>query len=116
MKPQNRSWPFAGANFDWIVTLPRDALIVNIYAFRPANTGNPDPYTLHVGNGDKSVIYGTDGGGISSPAARSIAVQNNIANMISAGASNPNNQVRVWASPTTSYAGALGGYFIVQYY
>jgi hypothetical protein len=116
VKPQNRSWPFAGPNFDWTVTLPRHALIVNIYVLRPANAGDPEPYTLHVGNGDKSVIYGTDGGGIAASAARSITVQNNIANMISAGASNPGNQVRVWANPTTSYAGALGGYFIVQYY
>ena len=116
MKPQNRSWPFADARYDWCVTLPSNALIVNINVFRPANAGGSAAYTLHVGNGDKSVVYGTDGGGISASAARSIIVQYDVANLLSAGVSNPHNQVRVWADPTTSYAGAMGGYFIVQYY
>jgi hypothetical protein len=62
------------------------------------------------------VTYGTDGGDISAPFARTIIVQYNIANMVAAGASSPGNQVRVWADPTTSFGGALGGYFIVQYY
>jgi len=116
VKPQNRSWPFADAACDWTVTLPANALIANIYVFRPANAGSTGAYTLHVGNGDRSVIYGSDGGGISAPAARSIIVQNNIGNWVSAGTSNPHNQVRVWADPTTSYSGAMGGYFMVQYY
>jgi hypothetical protein len=116
VKPQNRSWPFADARYDWCVTLPSNALIVNIYVFRPANAGGSAAYTLHVGNGDKSVVYGTDGGGISASAARSIIVQYDVARLLSAGVSNPRNQVRVWADPTTSYAGAMGGYFIVQYY
>ncbi len=116
VKPQNRSWPFADARYDWCVTLPSNALIVNINVFRPANAGGSAAYTLHVGNGDKSVVYGTDGGGISASAARSIIVQYDVANLLSAGVSNPHNQVRVWADPTTSYAGAMGGYFIVQYY
>jgi hypothetical protein len=116
VKPQNRSWPFADAGCDWVVTLPANALIVNIYVFRPANAGSAGAYTLHVGNGDKSVVYGTDGGGIDAPAARSIVVQHDIGNLASAGTSNPHNQVRVWANPTTSYGGAMGGYFIVQYY
>ncbi len=116
VKPQNRSWPFADDNSDWIVTLPAGALIVSIQVFRPANGGNVVPYTLHLGNGDKSITYGTDGGGISAPSARSIIVQNDITQMIAAGATNPNNQIRVWANPTTAYGGATGGYFIVQYY
>jgi hypothetical protein len=106
---------------DWTVILPRNALIASIQIFRPANDGPDEPYELHVGNGDKSVIYGTDGGGIRARAARSITVQFKLADMVSAGESHsgdshPNNQVRLWASPTTSYRGALGGYFIVQYY
>jgi hypothetical protein len=116
VKPQNRPWPFADASYDWIVTLPTNALIVNIYVYRPANAGQAESYTLHVGNGDKSVVYGTDGGGVSAPAARSIIVQNDIRTLVSAGTSSPHNQVRVWANPTTSYGGANGGYFMVQYY
>lgn len=116
VKPQNRSWPFADDRYDWSVTLPVDALIVNIYVFRPANAGGAAAYTLHVGNGDKSVVYGTDGGGISAPAARSVIVQNNVANLVCAGRSSPHNQVRIWADPTTAYSGAIGGHFIVQYY
>jgi hypothetical protein len=116
VKPQNRSWPAAGSALDWVVTLPRNALIAKIDIFRPANDGRDEPYELHVGNGDKSVIYGADGGGIRARAARSITVQFSLAQMISAGDSHPNNQVRVWADPNTSYLGALGGYFIVQYY
>ena len=116
VKPQNRSWPFADASFDWVVTLPVGALIVNIQVFRPANQDHARAYTLHVGNGDKSIIYGTDGGGISASAARSIIVQNDIGHMVAAGATSPDNQVRVWADPTTVFGGAMGGYFIVQYY
>jgi Pectate lyase superfamily protein len=116
VKPQNRSWPAAGSAYDWVVTLPRNALIAAIQIFRPANDGPDQPYELHVGNGDKSRIYGTDGGGIRARAARSISVQFSLADMISAGDSHPNNQVRVWADPSTSYLAALGGYFIVQYY
>lgn len=116
VKPRNRSWPFADSRFDWVVTLPAGALIVNIQVFRPENSGSAGAYTLHVGNGDKSVIYGTDGGGISAPAARSIMVKYDIAHMVAAGATSPNNQVRVWADPTTAFGGAIGGYFIVQYY
>ena len=96
------------AGFDWTVTLPRDALIANIQIFRPANSGADEPYQLHVGNGDKSVTYATDGGSIRARTARSISVQFNWAEMISAGGSHPHNQVRVWASPTTSFRGALG--------
>ena len=48
--------------------------------------------------------------------ARTITLQFGLAQMISAGESHPNDQVRVWADPDTSYLGALGGYFIVQYY
>jgi hypothetical protein len=116
VKPQNRSWPFADSAYDWTVILPSGALIVNIYVFRPANSGGPDAYTLHVGNGDKSMIYGSDGGRIAAPAARSIVVQNDIGNLVAAGSSGPNSQVRVWADPTTHFGGAIGGYFIVQYY
>jgi hypothetical protein len=116
VKPQNRSWPYADAKFDWTVTLPAGAMIVNIQVFRPKNSGGPGAYILHVGNGDKSRIYGTDGGGISAPQARSIIVQFDIANMVAAGAVAPDNQVRVWADPTTAFGGAIGGYFIVQYY
>jgi hypothetical protein len=116
VKPQNRPWPFAGPNFDWTVTLPDNALIANIYISRPANAGRREPYALHVGNGDRSVVYGSDGGGISAPDARSIVIQKGIGHLISAGATSPDNQVRVWADPTTSYTGASGGFFIVQYY
>jgi Pectate lyase superfamily protein len=115
-KPQNRSWPAVDAASDWTVILPRDALIAGIRIFRPANDGTDEPYQLYVGNGDKSIVYGSDGGGLPARAARSIAVQFDLADMIRAGQSPPNNQVRVWARPTTSYRGALGGYFIVQYY
>jgi hypothetical protein len=116
VKPQNRPWPFADAVYDWIVTLPVDALIANILVFRPGNDGRDEPYTLHVGNGDRSAVYGTDGGGIPAPGARSIVVQRNFAQLIAAGSTSPANQVRVWANPTTSFGGAVGGYFIVQYY
>jgi hypothetical protein len=116
VKPRNRSWPFADSRFDWIVTLPTGALIVNIQVFRPENSGSAGAYTLHVGNGDKSITYATDGGGISAPAARSVIVKYDIAHMVAAGTANPNNQVRIWADPTTTYGGAIGGYFIVQYY
>jgi hypothetical protein len=116
VKPQNRSWPSGDARFDWMVTLPVGAMIAGIQILRPVNAGNAGAYTLHVGNGDKSITYGTDGGGISAPAARSIIVQYDIAHLVAAGEGSPNNQVRVWADPTTAFAGAIGGYFIVQYY
>lgn len=116
VKPQNRPWPYGDASYDWLVTLPANALIVNIYVYRPANAGNDGSYTLHVGNGDKSVVYATDGGGIGAASARKIIVQNSIAQLITAGTASPQNQVRVWADPTTSYAAATGGYFLVQYY
>ncbi len=116
VKPQNRSWPCVDAEYDWVVTLPAQALIVNIFVYRPANAGPAGPYTLHVGNGDKSVVYGSDGGGIGGPRERAITVQRAIGELISAGTSNPDNQVRVWADPTTHYRGATGGYFVVQYY
>lgn len=116
VKPQNRPWPYADAAYDWIVTLPADALIASIEVFRPANAGGDSNYVLHVGNGDRSVVYGTDGGGIRASVARKIIVKKDITELIAAGSSNPQNQVRVWADPTTSYAGAAGGFFIVQYY
>jgi len=71
---------------------------------------------MHVGNGDKSKVYGSDGGGIAAPLARSIVVQNDIGQLIGTSGATPDGQVRVWADPTTPYAEALGGYFIVQYY
>lgn len=114
-KPQNRPWPFADSSFDWSVTLPVGALIVAIQVFRPANHGSDEAYTLHVGNGDKSTIYGTDGGGISAPMPRSIIVENSIAHMVAVGGG-PSSEVRIWADPTTKFGGATGGYFIVQYY
>lgn len=116
VKPQNRSWPCVDADYDWVVTLPAHAQIANIFVLRPANDGPAVPYTLHVGNGDKSVIYGSDGGGIGAPRERAISVQNSIGRWIPAGRANPGNQVRVWADPTTAYRGATGGYFLVQYY
>jgi hypothetical protein len=57
-----------------------------------------------------------DGGATPAPGARSISVQRNLAQLIAAGSTSPSNQVRVWANPTTSFGGAVGGYFIVQYY
>ena len=116
VKPQNRSWPFMDSTFDWVVTLPVGALIVSIDVYRPANAGRSEQYTLHVGNGDKSVIYGTDGGSIDAAAPRKITVTNEISQLVSCGNSSPSNQVRIWANPTTSYAAAMGGYFIVRYY
>jgi hypothetical protein len=116
VKPQNRSWPYQDANFDWTVTLPAGSLIVSIQIHRPANSDHTRPYTLYVGNGDKSKVYGTDGGGIAAPLARSIVVQNDIGQLIGTSGATPDGQVRVWADPTTPYAEALGGYFIVQYY
>jgi hypothetical protein len=116
VKPQNRSWPCVNADYDWVVTLPAHALIVNIYVFRPENAGPAVPYRLHVGNGDKSVVYGSDGGNIGAARERAIIVEKAIDQLVPAGASNPHNQVRVWADPTTTYRGATGGYFVVQYY
>jgi hypothetical protein len=104
------------ADYDWVVTLPAHALIVNIYVFRPANAGPQVPYRLHVGNGDKSVVYGSDGGNITASRERTIIVEKAIDQLIPAGASNPHNQVRVWAEPTTTDRSATGGYFVVQYY
>ena len=116
VKPQNRSWPCVDAEYEWVVTLPAQALIANILISRPANAGPAGPYALYVGNGDRSVVYGSDGGGIDAARERSITVQRAIDKLISAGTSSPHNQVRVWASPTTPYRGVTGGYFIVQYY
>ena len=39
VKPQNRSWPCVDAEYDWVVTLPAQALIANILISRPANAG-----------------------------------------------------------------------------
>jgi hypothetical protein len=116
VKPQNRSWPCVNADYDWVVTLPAHALIVNIYVFRPENAGPGVPYRLHVGNGDKSAVYGSDGGNLGAARERTIVIQKAIGQLIPAGVSNPHNQVRVWADPTTGYRGATGGYFVVQYY
>lgn len=89
VKPQNRPWPFRDAACDWMVTLPVGALIAAIHVFRPANAGGGAPYTLHVGNGDKSAVYGTDGGNISAPTPRSISVQRAFSELIAAGSASP---------------------------
>lgn len=109
-------WPTTGdgdAN-DWTVQLPANALIRNIYVYRPAGASG-STYTLNVGNGDKSLAYGNDGGGLGSNVEHIITVELTMATLIAAGTTNPNNQVRVWATPNVADPVA-GGYFIVEYY
>lgn len=109
-------WPATGDSdaADWTVQLPDNALIRNIYVYRPAGASG-STYTLKVGNGDKSTTYADDGGGLGSNVAHSITVEKTLATLISAGTSNPNNQVRVWADPNVNDP-VTGGYFIVEYY
>jgi hypothetical protein len=99
---------------DWAVQLPEGALIKNIHVYRPAGS-SASTYTLRVGNGDRTVEYANDGGGLASNVAHSISSQRTLANLIRVGANNPQNQVRVWASPNVADS-VGGGYFIVEYY
>ena len=116
VKPQNRPWPNLDTTADWVVTLPNNALIKNIYVYRPAGA-RAESYQLNVGNGDESTTYANDGAGLNSNVAHTIVVEKTIATLISAGTTNPNNQVKVWANPHTTDSDIVtGGYFIVEYY
>lgn len=116
VKPTNRNWPYTDASWDWTVLLPANALIKNIYIWRKADVnGGAGSYKLFVGNGDKSTSYGDSGGGLVGTQEHLIVVEKSINALIAAGTTNPNNQVRIWANPTT--AGVVyDGYFIVEYY
>lgn len=114
-KPQLGFWPFTDASYDYTLYLQDNALVKNIYVFRPANGGGgAGAYQLHVGNGDKTVTYGSSTLGVGTD-AHTIIVERPINNLISGGTTSPNNRVMIWANPTNA-SSVDGGYFLVEYY
>jgi hypothetical protein len=111
------NWPYTGDSDDndWTVLLPKNALIKNIYVYRPANAGGgAGNIQLAVGNGDKTTTYASStlAAGTS---AHVITIEKTIDSLIAGGATSPNNKVRIWGSTKNSSV-ISGGYSIVQYY
>ena len=103
---------------EWTVKLPVNAVIKNIYIFKPAAGGSSAPYQLHVGNNDKTVIYGSsNNGGMKD--SHSITVENSAADIVVVGTNDNDRIVRLWADPGgdgTALHSLPGELAIVEYY
>ena len=60
LKRNEEGWPKSGSEFTF--TLPPNTFIKKIKIYRPAISGSTSSYVLHVGNSDKSVVYGETAG------------------------------------------------------
>jgi hypothetical protein len=118
-KVANRQWCDATGNFNWTITLPNNALIVQILVYRPA-TGSNVVFTLNVGTTANATLYGTSGAS-NTNLAQTISVDNlaTPANWVNVGTGGaPGNTVMVSMTGTASGQGVVGtgGYFLVRYY
>lgn len=60
LKRTGEGWPKAGDEFTF--TIPPNCFVKRIKIYRPAISGSTASYVLHVGNSDKSVVYGETAG------------------------------------------------------
>jgi hypothetical protein len=104
-----RAWPVSTT--ERTVVLPAGAMIMNLYILRPVGGSGSVAYQLRVGNGDKSVTYGTSTLGVETN-VHSIEVLN-LKRQV--GTTTNERTVRLWADPPGSNAVAGGGYAIVEY-
>jgi hypothetical protein len=117
-KPANRQWCDATNNFNWIVTLPANAILVKVLVRREATASNV-VYTLNVGTNSNATAYGTSGASNTNLAQNIFWDQTGTpANWVNVGTTSPGNTVEVSMTGSASGAGVVGsaGYFLIWYY
>jgi hypothetical protein len=94
------------------VVLPPNAMIKSIRVYKPAGGANGTNYQLKVGNGDKSVVYGS-----SAVAAQSAVSTIQLDNLwIGVGSSSNDRTVKIWEGTGNNGMDTQnGGYAIVEY-
>ena len=122
LKPLNRQWPDAGTANNWTVSMPTNAQVKKIIAYRAATTGS-GTYTLVVGNGNQTTIYGSATGTLGQAQTVTIDYSDTPATWLSmgtwtAGTAGPNNQIQLWATTTATGVTVVGtaGNAWIEYY
>jgi Pectate lyase superfamily protein len=111
LKATTEPWPSAEhADGDYRVRLPPNAIIVNVFVFKPAG-GGEELYRLAIGNDNKTVVHGR-----SELAPQRAEHRITVSNLLFAVGMSPNERVlRLWAE-TNARGVATLGYAIVQYF
>lgn len=105
----NRGFPTLGGN-ERSIKLPKGARLRSVRIHKPATGSSTSVYQLNVGNGDKTVVYGSSASGAQS-LAHTIHVDLSPIRELNTAA---DRVVRLWATGGDQIHG--GGYMTVEYY
>lgn len=85
--------------------LPPNAFVLNIRVYRPARSSGTDTYQLHVGNSDKSVVYGESASGVFKD---EFEIDTGVLGFLE------DNTVKLWATGTATSV-VTTGYAYIEY-